>query len=119
MLRRARTTAAALGLAVLAWQVGNAARGRFVHPFLVADLILGVGLIVASAWPGRRGPALAIFAGFAALGGVFLAASTGRALLGGFDVGTGLAGLGIVPCLVGAIGLGRWLMQSEAGPPTR
>jgi hypothetical protein len=111
MIPAARLTAALLGLAVLAWQVQNARRGRFVHPFLVADLVLGLFLVASAAWPGRRGPALAMLAGFAALGGVFLAATTGRLLLGGYSTGTALTSLGLVPCLAGALGLALWLLR--------
>ena len=111
MILAARITAASLGLAVLAWQVVNARRGRFVHPFLVADLVLGLFLVAAAVLPGRRGPALAMLAGFAALAGVFLSATTGRLLLGGYDTGTALTTLGLVPCLAGALGLARWLLR--------
>ncbi len=111
MSRHPRIVAYALGLAVLGWQAWNAARGRFLHPFLIADIGVGIGLIVAASWPGQRGPAVALLAGFAALGGIFLAASTGRLLLGGLDAGTVLAGFGILPCLVEAIALGRWLSR--------
>lgn len=33
---------------MLGWQVVNAARGRFVHPFLVADRVVGGGLVLAA-----------------------------------------------------------------------
>lgn len=92
----------------------NAAAGRFAHPFLIADLVVGVFLIVAACWPGDRGPALAMQAGFSATGGVFLAASTGRLLEGGFDAGTRLAALGFLFCLACAIALGRHLHAPRA-----
>lgn len=109
-----RATAGGLALAVLGWQGVNAASGRFVHPFLIADLVVGVALIVSASWPGDRGPALAMLAGFAAMAGVLLAASTGRLLAGGFDAGTRLAAIGVVPCLTGAIALGRHLHAPRA-----
>jgi ABC-type thiamin/hydroxymethylpyrimidine transport system permease subunit len=111
MILPARITAAALGLAVLAWQAVNARNGRFLHPFLVADLIIGLWLVAAALWPGRRGPAAALLAGVSALAGVFLAATTGRALTGGYDLGTFLTTLGLVPCLACAFGLGLWLAR--------
>jgi hypothetical protein len=106
MMRLARTTAAGLGLAVLLWQVWNARNGRFVHPFLAADLVAGLALIVAAAWPGDRGPAVAMLAGFSALAGIFLSATTGRLLSGGYDLGTAFTTVGLVPCTAGMIGLG-------------
>jgi len=116
MIRIARIVAALLGVAVLAWQVGNAARGRFVHPFLIPDLAIAPGLIVAAAWPADRPAALGMLAGFSAMAGVFLAATTGRLLVGGrFDLGTALTTAGLVPCAACAVGLGRWLNQRLAG----
>ena len=50
------------------------------------------------------------FAGFAMFLGIFVAATTGALLTTiGFHPGTIAAGLGIVPALVGVIGLGRHL----------
>lgn len=102
-LRSARLTAAATALAVLAWQVGNAVAGRFVHPFVAADLVVAAWLLVAAAWPGRRGTAVGILGGMGAMLGVFLAAVTGRMLAGTFDPGTVAAGVGIVPCVAGMV----------------
>jgi hypothetical protein len=99
-------------LAVLGWQVVNAAHGRWLHPFLIADLVVGGFLIGAAFWPGRRGSMLAMLAGFSALAGVFLSATTSRLLLGGYDLGTALTSLGLIPCLVYAIGLGIILARS-------
>jgi cytochrome bd-type quinol oxidase subunit 1 len=115
MIRAARLTAAAVGLAVLAWQIWNARNGRFVHAFLVSDVVVAVLLIAASAWPGERPAATLMMAGFAAMAAVFLSATTGRLLVGGeFDPGTVLTAVGLLPCLLGAIGLGRRLIV--AGP---
>lgn len=108
-LRTARRTAALLGLVVLVWQVGNAARGRFVHEFLIADLVLAPVLIAASALRPDRRAAAAMFGGFAALGGVFLSASTMRLLGGGYDLGTGMATLGLFVCLGWSVALGNRL----------
>ncbi|MEO6810457.1 MAG: hypothetical protein ABI353_15185 [Isosphaeraceae bacterium] len=106
MIRLAKATAVLLGLAVLAWQGVNAAQGRGLHPFLIADLVVGVFLIGAAFWPGHRGSSLAMLAGFSALAGVFLSATTSRLLLGGYDLGTALTSLGLIPCIVYAVGLG-------------
>jgi hypothetical protein len=115
MIRLARVTALGLGLAVLGWQGWNAYNGRFVHAFLISDLVIGLLLVVASAWPGDRTAAVLMLAGFSAMAGVFLSATTGRILPGSaFDPGTVLTTLGLIPCLIGAIGLGRRL--SESGP---
>jgi hypothetical protein len=111
MIRFSRAVALVLGLAVLGWQAVNARNGRLVHLFLVADLAIGLALIVAALWPGERGAAAGMLAAFSALAGVFLAATTGRLLLGGYDLGTALTSLGLVPCLACAGALGRWLAQ--------
>ena len=100
-LRPARLTAAGTATAVLAWQVGNAVAGRFVHPFLVADFVVAAWLLVAATWPGRRGAAVGVLGGMGAMLGVFLSAVTGRMLAGTFDPGTVAAGVGIAPCVAG------------------
>lgn len=102
-LTLARLTAAVLALVVLAWQAGNAAAGRFVHPFLIADLILSTWLLLAAFWPHDRPASLALLSGFGAMLGVFLSAVTARMLAGHLDPGTIAAGLGILPCLAGII----------------
>ncbi|WP_152051546.1 hypothetical protein [Tautonia marina] len=106
-LTLARLTAAILALVVLAWQAGNAAAGRFVHPFLIADLILSTWLLLAAFWPHDRPASLALLSGFGAMLGVFLSAVTARMLAGSLDPGTIAAGLGILPCLLGALLAGR------------
>ncbi len=63
--------------------------GRFVHAFLVSDLVVGLLLVVASAWPTERTATTLMLAGFSAMAAVFLSATTGRILLGrAFDPGT-------------------------------
>src|SRR5262249_54234665 len=50
-------------------------------------------------WPGDRAPAVAMLAGFAALAGGFLTATTGGLLVDGFDPGWALTtpGTGLLP----------------------
>ena len=116
MIRRTRIVAALLGLAVLAWQVVNAARGRFVHAFLIPDLVIAPALIIASAWPNERRAALGMLAGYSAMAGVFLAATTGRLIVeDSYDLGTTLTTAGLLPCVICAVGLARWLNQRMAG----
>ena len=55
-------------------------------------------------------------AGFSALAGAFLATATGRKVQGGYlDPGTVMTTLELVPCLAGAITLGRRLAGGRAG----
>lgn len=105
----ARLTALGLGLAVLAWQVVNARHGRLVHEFLLADLVCGVGLLASSTLGLGRIAQVAMLAGYSALGGVFLTATTMRALLGGYDFGTFLTTLGLGLCAAWVVILGRGL----------
>jgi len=58
MIRRWRATAKALGVAVLAWQVGDALNGGIVHFFLVVGVVVGLFLVVSAAWPGDRASAV-------------------------------------------------------------
>lgn len=117
MLRHARRTAAILALVVLAWQGGNAAAGRFIHPFLIADLIIAAWLLLGWRWPDDRQSAILLLSGFGAMLGVFLSAVTGRMLSGQFDPGTIAAGLGIIPCVAGLLLAGRSLPGVPPPPP--
>jgi len=115
MIRLARAAALLIGGSVLGWQVVNAAHGRFVHAFLVPDLVIGVLLIVAAACPSERVAAVAMLAGFAAMAAVFLSATCGRLTMEphAFDAGTRLTTLGFVPCVTAALALGRWLARGR------
>jgi hypothetical protein len=97
-----RRLAVGLGLAVLGWQVVNLGLGRFRHEYLIADLVASAVLIVT----GWRASAPGMLAGFAMLGGVLLAATTGKLVVGGAHPGTIAAAIGIVPCVVGMVGIG-------------
>ena len=112
MIRLARVAAVGVGAGVLAWQVVNAVQGRFVHAFLIPDLVIAPILIGAALCPADRWAAPVLLAGFAAMAGVFLAAATGRLISGRqLDPGTWMTTVGLVPCLACALGLGRWLGQ--------
>ena len=113
--RQVRLLAATMGAAILAWQVGNAFGGKFIHRFLVADLIAAGGLVGACCVRDRRVAAVGMLVGFAGLGGVLLAASTGALLVDGFDLGRAMAALGVVPCAVGAASLARRLTGPGTG----
>lgn len=116
MIRGARGTAALLALAVLGWQAWNARQGRFVHLFLVSDIVVALLLLVGSAWLAERTAAALMMAGLSALAGVFLSATTGRLVLRQpLDGGTVLTALGLVPCVAVAAGLARWLVREGAG----
>ena len=107
MLRHSRINAALVAIAVLGWQVGNAVAGRFVHPFLVADLLVAAWLLAASCWPGPIVARVALLSGHGAMLGVLLSAVTGRMLDGHLDAGTIAAAIGLVPCLAGIVWAGR------------
>lgn len=115
MIRVARVISFALGAAVLGWQGVNASHGRFVHFFLVPDLVIGAGLIAGAFWPVERVAALAMLAGHSAMAAVFLCATSGRLLMEPekYDPGTRLTTIGLVPCVVVAFGLGRWLARRD------
>jgi hypothetical protein len=116
MLSNSRVAAATLGLIVLGWQGWNAWRGDFYHRFLVADLLLGSALIVAASWRPDRASAVMMLAAFSAMGGVFLAATTGALLRGGYDLGAAATTVGLIPCLAHGVVLGRRLAGWAIGP---
>lgn len=111
MIRRARAASLLIGGAVLGWQFVNAAKGRFLHFFLVPDLVVGAILLMAGLWPARRAAAIAMLAGHAAMAAIFLCATSGRLLVAPeqYDAGTRLTTFGILPCVAVAVGIGRWL----------
>ena len=120
MIRTARIVSFAIGAAVLGWQGVNAANGRFVHFFLIPDVVIGCMLIAAGSWPSERAAAVAMLAGHAAMAAVFLCASGGRLLVEPekFDAGTRLATFGMVLCALIAGGIGRWLARRSDGSST-
>ena len=112
-IRPYRVLALMLSVAVLGWQFVNLALGHLWHQFLGADVIASVVLIVFGFARNDRRAAVGMFAGFAMFLGIFLSATTGALIRTiGFHPGTIAAGLGIVPGLIGAIGLGRRLARS-------
>lgn len=107
MIVRCRVVAVGLGLAILLWQAGNAFRGAFFHPFLIADGVAAALLLIGGTIPRDRASATTMLAAFSATGGVFLAASTAALLRDGFSVGRVMTGLGLIPCLACAVALAK------------
>ncbi len=107
ILKNVRITSVVLGVLILLVQGINAASGRGLHAFLVADLIVAPWLILAGLNRRPQVASVSMLAAFAATGGVLFAATTGKMLMGGFDSRTALAAIGILPCLV----CGPWLAQ--------
>jgi hypothetical protein len=116
-----RAIALALALAVLAWQVANAARGRFVHRYLFADLVASLVLIAGAVCRSQRCASVVMLVGFSALSAVFFAATSGGLLVDGYrTTGTALTTLGLVPSLTCAAVLARGLCRTDPKePPTR
>lgn len=93
---RVRLLAGTLGFLILAWQLGNAWRGRFLHDFLVPDLVVAGILIWGAMLESSRTSRRLLLVG---LGGSTLVL-TWAAILGlasrRFDPGKVAAGLGAV-----------------------
>ena len=112
-LRPYRALAIALGAGVVAWQFVNLAMGRPWHEYLVADLVASLVLIASALVRPERRAVPGLLVGFAMFLGIFIAATSGKLIVGGGHPGTIAAGLGIVPCLIGVVGLGRGLSSSR------
>ena len=107
MIGYCRAVALILGLIILAWQAGNAARGAFWHPFLVPDLLVATGLLVAATRKDGARARLLLLHAFAATAGVFLVATIDACLRLGFSVGRMMTAAGLVPCASCLIALKR------------
>lgn len=116
-LRPYRALAIVLGVAVVAWQFVNLATGRAWHEYLVADLAASLVLIGSALIRPERRAVTGLLVGFSMFLGIFVAATTGKLIVGGAHPGTVAAGLGIVPCLVGVVGVGRRLTMSGSRTP--
>ena len=121
-LRPYRALALSLGLAVLGWQIVNLALGHFWHEYLVAVAVASL-IVIGSAIVGEdRRATVGMLAGFAIFLGIFLAATTGKLVVGGGHPGTIAAGLGIVPLPAGrgrarpAVGLVGWVIHPGHPP---
>lgn len=109
MIRSARIFAALIGGLTLMWQGGEVLNGELLNRFLVADIILGLLMIVAAALPRRYDSVLAMLVAYAYSSGVYAVATTGGLLLGSYDFGAFTTTLGLVPCAIFVILLSRWL----------
>jgi hypothetical protein len=107
----ARASACGLAGILLAWQGWNAARGRFFHRFVWADVAASALLIASATRAGDRASASWMLGAFAATGGVFLAATTDALAGGGYDLGRGATTLGLAACVAWAWRLGARLAR--------
>lgn len=105
MVRACRVVAVSVGLVILAWQAGNAWRGRLDHPYLIADLIVAALLIGSARVRDGRAASVLMIGAFSSTAGVFLAATTAAIHRDGYSVGRLMAGLGLVPCVACALAL--------------
>lgn len=105
----ARVFAYIVGGLTLLYQVLEVSSGNLTNRFLVADIILGVGLIAAAVVPARLAASLAMLAGYSYAAGVFVSATTGGLLQAEYDLGAASTTVGLVPCVVFIVLLGRWL----------
>ena len=112
MIGRYRAFAVGLGAIILCWQAGNAARGKFVHPFLAADLVVAAILLVGGTIRHERASVATMFVAFLATASVFLAATASALLRDGYSLGRVMTALGIVPCLLCVRFLGYRLTKS-------
>ena len=105
-LTKSRRLGILLSVFVLLWQLVNLGLGRFFHEFLVADVVASLVLIRGASIEDDRTAARWMFGGFAAFGGIFLAATTGKLVVGGAHPGTFAALVGLAVSIVGAAGAG-------------
>ncbi|CAN5860906.1 hypothetical protein BH23PLA1_BH23PLA1_20490 [soil metagenome] len=115
-MRPVRASAILLGVLILLVQAINAASGRGLHTFLLADLVVGPWLIFAGLLRDERTSAVGMLAAFSATAGVLFAATTGRLLMGGFDSRTVLAALGMIHCGICSAWLARGISGNRLDP---
>ena len=111
-LRACRVLAILLATAILAWQLGNAYLGRFLHGFLVPDLAVSVILFIGATRRADRSAAAWMLAGFAGTAGVFLSATSVALVEGRYGIGPGSTTVGLIPCVFAAGTLGRRLVTA-------
>ncbi len=106
-----RIAAIVLAAIILAWQGWNAATGKFLHRFLIGDLV-AAAILMATAFDkaGGRRLQVGLLIGFATMGGVLLAA-VGATLVDGFQVGRLAAAVGLAVCVFGAAAVGRAVLR--------
>ncbi len=114
MIRLARSFAFLIGSLTLVWQAWEVSQGRLFNQFLVADIILGILLMVAAGLPNRFNSVLTMLIAYAYSCGVFMVATTGGLLLSTYDFGAFTTTLGLIPCSVFTILLSHWLIQKAS-----
>lgn len=116
MIRLARVFALSIGGLTLLWQAWEVINGRLFNQFLIADVLLGLGLIVAALLRNRLYSSLAMLIAYAYSVGVFMVATTGGLLMSKYDFGAFTTTLGLVPCSLFTVFLCRWLIQKALKP---
>lgn len=109
----ARVFAVVVGGLTLIYQIWQVSSGNGANQFLVADIVLGVCLIVSASLSARFVAALAMLAAYSYAAGVYVVATAGGLLLGMYDLGVASTTLGLVPCVAFIILLGRWLSSAS------
>ncbi|MBW4558337.1 MAG: hypothetical protein KME59_20900 [Trichormus sp. ATA11-4-KO1] len=116
MIRLARVFSLLIGGLTLIWQGWEVVNGRLFNQFLIADIILGIFMIIAAVLPNRFKSVLTMLVAYAYSGGVYMVATTGGLLLSEYNFGAFTTTLGLFPCIIFVILLSRWLVQKASKP---
>ncbi len=100
VVRLGRFFAFIIGLLTLLWQVIQVANGNFKNLFFTPDILLGLGLILASLVRPRIKAILALIIAYAFSSGVFATATFGGLLVGSYDFGAFTTTLALIPCII-------------------
>ena len=100
VVRLGRVFAFVIGLLTAVWQVMQVANGNFRNLFFTPDILLGVGLILASLVKPGNNAILALIIAYAFSSGVFATATFGGLLVGSYDFGAFTTTLALIPCII-------------------
>jgi peptidoglycan/LPS O-acetylase OafA/YrhL len=97
------------GLLTLVWQIMQVANGKGQNIFLIADIILGIALMVTASLKtnDKNTSWLNAALGFAC--GVFATATFGALTMSTYNFGAFTTTVGLVPCLASLV----WLIRNQ------
>jgi hypothetical protein len=114
MLKTARIIGFITGLLTLAWQVIQIMNGKGENIFLVADIILGIFLIISSLVNETKNGSLYLLLAYTYSAGVFSVATFGNLTIGTYNFGAFTTTLGLVPSVIFMVLISKHILRKIA-----
>ncbi len=108
-MKLVRILAFSVGLLTLVWQIVQITNGKGQNIFLIADIILGIVLMITAFLKPNHNNANWLIAALGFACGVFATATFGALTMGTYNFGAFTTTLGLVPCFISLL----WLIRKQ------